>query len=109
MENNLDKVFSRFSDKWSKNIETGKGWYSIIIELNEELVKIDPNYKIYYIKEKFGGLRFNCSLHNDKATKLIDKARNKADITCEKCGSNGTERSVCGWICILCNNCYGDR
>ena len=40
------------------NLDTGKGWQEIIENLDRELAKIDPNYTIDQIKEKFGGLRY---------------------------------------------------
>ena len=39
-------------------LDTGDGWQEIIENLDRELAKIDPNYTIDQIKEKFGGLRY---------------------------------------------------
>lgn len=39
----------------------GKGWHSIIDQLHEDILKLDPNYVIQQIKEKFGTLRYYCN------------------------------------------------
>jgi hypothetical protein len=36
----------------------GEGWMPIILDLNEKLTKLDPEYRIMQIKEKFGTLRY---------------------------------------------------
>lgn len=36
-------------------------WEPFIVELDEKLAKIDPDYKVDQVKEKFGGLRYYIS------------------------------------------------
>lgn len=63
------------------NIGYFNEWIDLLIELHEKLVELDPDYTIFQVKNKFGGLRFyftpseNCSNANaDKMCKLVDDA-----------------------------------
>jgi hypothetical protein len=106
MEEKINKVLNRFDIEYLRLIETGKGWLNLISELDENLTKIDPNYKIYGIKEKFGELRYSCSLSsNPDASKLINNAVEKSRITCEQCGDHGKEIDNNGWIIVRCEKC----
>lgn len=33
-------------------------WEELIIQLDKDIAKIDPNYKVVQVKQKFGGLRY---------------------------------------------------
>lgn len=50
---------------------TPEEWYSAIIELDEKLSKLHPDYAIRQIKQKFGGLRFYASGVDDEGVGLI--------------------------------------
>lgn len=54
----LEPVLDRIDPTFGRHIDCGPGWFSIIMDLHKDLVAIDPDYQIYQIKEKFGGLRF---------------------------------------------------
>lgn len=75
----------------------GKGWLSIVEELNQRLAKIDPGYEIHQIKEKFGALRYYAmpsrSLFNEVREEfrvLVHEAEAKSAVTCEICSEPGT-------------------
>ena len=57
-EAGLRKIMSRIPPRWGRWISCDKGWYPLIIELDEKLAEICPNYEIHQVKEKFGTLRF---------------------------------------------------
>lgn len=57
IEQRLEEVKARITDNW-KNIDCSEDWNYLILECHEKLMEIDPNYTIFQIKEKFGGLRF---------------------------------------------------
>ena len=106
MNDDLEKIKSRFAEEYQSFIDVGKGWHQIIINLDKALSKLDPNYKIYQIKEKFGGLRYYCSSDNNKlAREIISEAEKVADKTCENCGKSGTLVINNGWYYTCCVDC----
>ena len=86
----------------------GKGWLSIVVELDAQLAEVDPDYKIDQIKEKFGGLRYYISSDaGDMVTlyNLVGEAEEKSYKTCELCGAPGERHSPNNWILTLCEDC----
>lgn len=69
-EEKLQDIINRMQNG-VKYIEAPSEWEDLIIECHEELVKIDPNYTIFQIKEKFGGLRY----YFDSDTEHYEKMR----------------------------------
>lgn len=57
-EAGLRRIMSRIPERWGRWISCGKGWYPMLIELDEKLAEIYPDYQIHQVKEKFGTLRF---------------------------------------------------
>jgi hypothetical protein len=90
----LRAVRSRFHDGWPNTVDCGEGWFDLIVELDRELNEIDPDYKIFQIKEKFGGLRFYISGSNPLLTKTlqakIDEYEKKSYSICEVTGDPGS-------------------
>ena len=43
-------------DKWKDDV--GLGWLPLIEVLDRQLRRLDPDYRIEQVKEKFGGLRY---------------------------------------------------
>lgn len=54
----LRQILLRIPDGWGRWIRCSRGWYPIVIELNEQLASLFPGYELHQVKEKFGGLRF---------------------------------------------------
>lgn len=54
----LAAMLRRIPDGWGRWIGCGSGWYALIVELDEQLCALLPNYAIHQVKEKFGGLRY---------------------------------------------------
>jgi hypothetical protein len=107
--NGLYKVIERIDEKYGKYVSIGSGWEKIVVDCNEELSKIDPNYKILQVKEKFGDLRFYFE-PSDKSNEDLRKKMNDvvakhellASATCEETGLPGIKmRSAGGWIKTL--------
>jgi hypothetical protein len=92
--------------------ECGDGWYDLLAELMDELVKIDVNKElvIFQVKEKFAGLRVYIETYPDdtyeQIKELIGKAEEKSYKTCEACGVEGKLRKG-GWLSTLCDECHG--
>jgi len=47
-------------------IECGKGWYPIIVSLDQGLEALAPGYEVHQVKEKFGTLRYYYALPEEK-------------------------------------------
>lgn len=100
----LAPILKRIPAEWGAHIAVGKGWHPIIVELNEQLAVLDPEYEVHQVKQKFGGLRYYCSLLTPEATGLIRAAEDRACVTCERCGQAGSRQSS-GWGKVLCDAC----
>jgi len=82
----------------------GEGWHPILRELEEELNKIDPDFILLQVKEKFGGLRYYAHPHvPDPAFEgAIHVAEAKSERTCEVCGEPGEIKATYHWLKCLC-------
>jgi hypothetical protein len=54
----LRGMLARIPDGWGRWISCECGWYPLLVELDEQLQTLLPNYKLHQVKEKFGGLRY---------------------------------------------------
>ena len=97
---------------------TGPGWWPIIDQLLEEILKAEPSAAAMdpasmEIKEKYGQLSislFYGTFQNpQRIDALIHEAEEKSRHTCEECGKPGIARDVNGWISTLCNECFSTR
>ncbi len=91
------------------------GWDQILIDLDQDLAQVDPDYKILQAKEKFGTLRFYWQHSPGQTPKSISKfqelvleAEAKSAETCEQCGAPGELRIIRRWHRTLCETCKGD-
>ena len=83
-------------------MECNDGWKDIIERTHEKLVYVDPNYTIFQIKEKFGGLRYyfdtSFESYEDVRREIMDdivlSAEHSASQTCELCGASGWGTNV---------------
>jgi hypothetical protein len=55
----LRAMLMRVPNGWGRWICCDRGWYPLIVELDEQLRALLPDYIIHQVKEKFGGLRFD--------------------------------------------------
>lgn len=91
--------------------ECDDGWFYLIRDLCEEITKLNiPQYKVYQVKEKFGGLRFYGSIpsefhHREKLLRLIWTFESASYTLCELCGKGGSVYSRRGWMKTLCDTC----
>ncbi len=114
---NVDKLKQRFIFLDLKySIACGDGWFEILYDFLEKIEKelskctsfFVKSFTIFQIKEKFGGLRIGCSVHNPFIIKLIQDVENKSYITCEVCGNIGEIRTDLNWIRTLCTKHYNE-
>lgn len=54
----LRRMLLRIPDGWGRWIGCSRGWYPILVELDEQLAALFPGYELHQVKEKYGGLRF---------------------------------------------------
>jgi hypothetical protein len=86
----------------------GEGWHSIVKDVHTQILAKFPDYEVWQIKEKFGGLRYYCSVDGDEDVQaVICKAEELSWQTCEDCGSteNVTTAGRPYWVRTLCENC----
>ncbi len=79
----------------------GPGWREIVEDLDRVLSKLDPNYVVNQIKEKFGSLRYYTG-HPIKLEKGLQETFNNhialaeelSSKTCEECGAPGKRYGI---------------
>jgi len=99
----------RPSIKHCEVFDVDSGWYPIIKDLIEDLIKLGWDKQICQVKEKFGGLRFYINTGSDEIFKRIHLAGNQSYEICETCGEKGEMRTDLGWYSTLCNKHYEER
>ena len=74
-------------------IDVDSGWYQLVLDCDNELSGIDPNYDLQQVKEKFGGLRYYFQPSDPKLREEMDavvaKYEQLASETCEASGGPG--------------------
>lgn len=86
-------LLDRIPEEWGKDIRFGPGWDDLVLELDAAIAAVKPQYVIYQMKEKFGGLRFYTDHDGETGIRrLIEEAERKSITICETCGAPGTPR-----------------
>jgi hypothetical protein len=115
-EEGLVGILRRIPPRWGRWIRVDKGWYSIIVRCDRDLARLDPNYEVHQVKQKYGGLRyyFSASTEDEEVRQAMlaraGQAEAEAATTCERCGRSrgGAYRPVGaprGWRRTLCDGC----
>jgi hypothetical protein len=86
-----------------------QGWYPLIKELIDDLIKLGWNKQVCQVKEKFGGLRFYINEGSDEIFKRITQAENDSYKICEVTGKPGELRNDMSWYTTLCDEEYEKR
>jgi len=89
--------------------DINEGWYLLVKELIDDLIKLGWNKQVCQVKEKFGGLRFYINEGNDEIYKRITQAENDSYKICEITGKPGELRTDIGWYLTLCDEEYEKR
>ena len=107
----LAAVLNRIPKGWGRWIDCGKGWYPLIIETDQRLAALDPDYEVHQVKEKFGGLRYYHQFvtegsDHEAGWQVEREAENKSFTICESCGTtDDVETGGQGWITSRCAGC----
>lgn len=67
-----------------QSVDVRDAWLPIITKLNKDLLKVDPDYRVFQVKEKFGGLRYYFEIHTDNlmARELMRDLVGQAELEC---------------------------
>lgn len=87
----------------------GPGWRPLVHNLHDQLLELDPNYRLYSVGEVSGGLDFvarTSASTQGEAARRIHAARAEALDTCEACGDSGTLRPERLQMKTLCDECW---
>jgi len=87
----------------------GVGWYPLIKDLIEDLIKLGWDKQVCQVKEKFGGLRFYINGASNDIHNRISEAETLSYETCEVCGGKGELRTKIRWYTTLCDKHYEER
>lgn len=89
----LRPVLERIDPTFGRTIDCDKGWWPLIVKMHQEMAAIDPDYRIYQIKEKFGGLRFYFApsgpLFSPQMLDIANYYERRSYSTCETTGNPG--------------------
>ncbi|SEG68633.1 hypothetical protein SAMN04489712_1098 [Thermomonospora echinospora] len=110
--------------------EVGRGWHPLLLRLHEQLLAVNPGYRVNQVKEKYGTLRVylvsglllepyfgsgrlpdpqrsaEIERENAQARRLVAAAEEESARTCEACGNPGRTRDG-HWLKTLCDDCHG--
>jgi hypothetical protein len=108
----LERILRRIPPRWGRWISCDRGWYPLIVRIDEQLSGLDPDYAVHQIKEKYGGLRYYFQPSGgvtksvrDAMGAVVRAAETESDRTCERCGCSGHPRVRQGWHKTLCDDC----
>lgn len=97
---NLKPILDRIDPTFGRFIDCDSGWWPLIEKAHQELLAIDPDYRIYQIKEKFGTLRFYFAMSNPMFSKqmndIVAYYERRSASTCEVTGQPGVLMSKDG-------------
>lgn len=81
----------------------GEGWGKLINNLYDAKPK---KVQVLDVKERFGGFRFYCSASVPEwYLDLTEYYEEKLLHICERCGAEGKQETINGWIKTLCEEC----
>jgi hypothetical protein len=87
----------------------GKGWWPLVEELHKRLTRLDRNYTVQQVKEKFGTLRYYYEPTDDDTDfayamrEVVRFAEQMSARICETCGAPGKTWDDLGWLLTLCD------
>ncbi|MCK8482275.1 hypothetical protein [Psychroserpens algicola] len=88
-------------------LEIGKGWNHLVLNLIQDLHKMGWNKKVSCIKEKYGTLRFypenNFNISGFQLEDLMDDYISKSEKICEACGEKGELKEYNGIYFTACD------
>lgn len=96
IELGIEKLRGKFVPGWLNVIDIDEGWYQLVLDCDKELTKLDPDYNLHQVKEKFGELRYyirqsdECGQNTlNEMNEIIRKYERLSSETCEATGDHG--------------------
>lgn len=116
-EKEITYLYDRFKERGAFDVSFPSGWVPLLQSLNKILNRLDCDYRVLQIKDKFGGLRFyfKPSEHLDVDVKnamgvLVRAAEAASYEVCSYCGGRGVfYQDPSGWGVIACGPCGTSR
>lgn len=105
----IHQIIARFAPTWPPVIDVSSGWYPLIMELDQTLASIAPDYVIQQVKSKFGSLSFHASPsadpyeYSEDFQDAIRAAEWRSIETCEACGAPAKQYVIRMWVMTLCD------
>ena len=105
----LQCIVDRFAPGWPPILEVSVGWHRLLIELDQTLAAIAPDYMVKQIKSKFGALSFHAAPSedpydfNEAFQEAIRAAEWRSIETCEECGAPAKQYVIRMWVMTLCD------
>lgn len=101
----LQTILDQRTPKGWYGLAAPKGWWPIIEEAHNQIVGLYPDYKVLQIKQKFGGLRYYCSVDGDEdVRRIIRAAELLCEKTCEICGKLGSLQKDGYYYYVACED-----
>jgi hypothetical protein len=105
LQRQIEKLKQKIVPGYRKSIDVDEGWYQLVVDCDKELTGVDPNYQIYRVKEKFGGLHYYVRPSNlddkDIPKRIADIVAKYEDIASRTCSATGRQgvlmKSTGGW------------
>lgn len=89
----LQPILDRIDPTFGRLFHCDSGWWGLIEDMHEEIMRIDPEYRLYQVKEKFGALRVYYSpsspIFKEDIDKIIARYERLSILTCEVTGKPG--------------------
>lgn len=109
----FDALASHLVFKGGKRIKVGAGWLTVLVDLNEKLERISPNYQLLQVNAVDGRMRIfakyestgnnvDNSAAKDEFYSLIYEAESRTRNMCEVCGSHGSPRLIGYFVMTRC-------
>lgn len=105
----LGGLLSRGHASGIRTLDVGRGWWPLLVRLDDQLARIDPVYTVIRLRSVDGRLRFEAESSQPiwfrpVFGQIIRAAQQRAARTCERCGRNGRRRDGEGTrATVLCD------
>lgn len=107
----LIRMLLHIPEGWGRWVGCEAGWFGLLAELDADLVRLDREYILQQVKEKYGGLRYYAETSvpdaaiRDAFHERIDDAERASRSVCERCARPGFLHERSDWLRTLCPDC----
>lgn len=97
----LGGILSRGHAAGLRTLEVGRGWWPLLVALDDSLARLDPEYAVTAVRCRDGRLQFVVQSsaphwYGHAVDQLVRAARKRAARTCERCGRAGKRQEIDG-------------